>query len=68
MKINDLVHGLGKLPIYVAFTSYRVFSLFFTDEILHKLVEYINEYAAEYASKEDKLFARKWYFISLPDL
>ena len=68
MKITDLVHGLGKLPSHVASTPYRVFSLFFTDEILHKLAEYTNEYAAEYASKEDKPFARKWYPTSSQEL
>ena len=68
MKINDLIHELDKLPIYVASTLYRVFSLFFIDKILHKLAEYTNEYATEYASKEDKLFARKWYPTSLQEL
>ena len=68
MKINNLVHGLGKLPTHVASTPYRVFSLFFTDEILHKLAEYTNEYAAKHASKEDKPFARKWYPTSLQEL
>ena len=59
MKINNLIHGLSKLFIYVIFTLYRVFNLFFTDEILHKLVEYINKYATKYASKKNKFFARK---------
>ena len=68
MKINDLIHELSKLFIHVIFTSYRVFSLFFTDEILHKLVEYINEYATKYVSKKNKLFARKWYFTLLQKL
>ena len=38
MKIKDLIYGLSKLPTHVAFILYRIFSLFFTDEILHKLV------------------------------
>ena len=68
MKIHDLVHGRGKLPINVAFPSYRVFSLFFNDTILQRIAENINEYAAEHASKEDKLFARKWYSTSKEEL
>ena len=68
MKINNLVHGLGKLPILVASTPYRVFCLFFSDEILHKITEYTNEYAAEHASNEDKPFARKWYPTSIQEL
>ena len=67
-KSTILIHGVGKLSTDVASTPYRVFSLFFTDEILHKLVEYTNEYAAEYASKEDKPFARKWHSTSLQQL
>ena len=66
MKISDLTHGLGKLPTHVASTPYRVFSLFFTDEILHKLAEYTNEYAAKHASNEP--FARPWYPTSLQEL
>ena len=58
MKINDLIHGLDKLSIDVTSTPYRVFSLFFIDEILHKLTEYTNEYATKHASKENKPFAR----------
>ena len=58
MKINDLIHELSKLSIDVTSTSYRVFNLFFIDEILHKLIKYINEYATKHASKEDKPFAR----------
>ena len=68
MKINNLVHELNKLPIHVAFTPYRVFNLFFTDDILHKMTEYTNEYAAEHAFIEDKPFARKCYSTSLQEL
>ena len=67
MKITDLVHGLGKLPTHVASTPYRVFSLFFTDEILHKLAQYTNEYA-EHASEESGSSERKWYPTSLQEL
>ena len=68
MKIHDLVHERDKLFINVIFTSYRVFSLFFNDTILQRIVENINEYAAKHASKKDKSFARKWYFISKEEL
>ena len=37
MKINDLIYELSKLLIYVIFTLYKVFNLFFIDEILHKI-------------------------------
>ena len=50
MKINNLVHDFGKLSIHMASTLYKVFSLFFIDEISHKLAEYINEYAAKHAT------------------
>ena len=59
IKIHDLVYERGKLPVNVASTSYRVFGLFFSNVILQRIVEYINEYAAKYASKANKLFARK---------
>ena len=68
MKISHLIHGLGKLPIHVASTPYNVFSLFFSDEILQKLVDYTNEYAMEHSSNEDKPYARKWYSTSLHEL
>ena len=68
MKIHDLVHGRGQLPIDVASTPYRVFGLFFNDAILQKITEYTNEYAAEHASKEDRPFARKWYSTSKEEL
>ena len=59
MKINNLVYELSKLFIYVVFTLYKVFNLFFIDEILHKLIEYINEYATKHVTKKNKLFVRK---------
>ena len=68
MKIHDLDHGRGKLPVNVASTPYRVFGLFFSDVILQRIAEYTNEYAAEYASKADKPFARKWYSTSKEEL
>ena len=68
MKIHNLIHEQGKLSIDVVFTSYRIFSLFFNDAILQKITEHINEYAAEHASKKNRSFARKWYFISKEEL
>ena len=59
IKINNLIHELSKLFIYVIFTLYKIFNLFFIDEILYKLIKYINEYATKYASKKNKFFARK---------
>ena len=64
MKINNLTHELNKLLIYVIFTLYKVFNLFFIDEILHKIAIYINEYATKHALKKNKFFARKWHFTS----
>ena len=64
MKIHDLIHERDKLLVNVAFTSYRIFDLFFSNVILQRIAEYINEYTTEYVSKTNKPFARKWYFIS----
>ena len=59
IKINNLIYELNKLFIYVISILYKVFNLFFIDEMLHKLIEYINKYATKYVSKKNKLFARK---------
>ena len=59
MKISDLIHEINQLFIHVIFTSYKVFNLFFIDKILHKMIEYINEYATKHVSKKNKFFARK---------
>ena len=68
MKIANLEYGLGKLPQHVASTSYNVFSLFFSDDILQRIVEYTNEYAEEHCSSIDKPHARKWYSTTLKEL
>ena len=59
MKINNLIYKLNKLFIYVIFTLYKVFNLFFIDEILYKITIYINEYTIKYVSKKNKFFTRK---------
>ena len=59
MKINNITHELDKLPSYVVGTPYNVFSLFFNDDILQKIVDYINEYAKKHSSNDDKPHARK---------
>ena len=59
MKINDLIHEINQLFIYVIFTLYKIFNLFFIDEILHKIIEYINEYATKHVSKKNKSFVYK---------
>ena len=66
MKISNLEHGLGKLPVHVACTPYAVFSLFFSDVILQKIVDYTNEYAEKHCS--DKPHARKWFPTTLKEL
>ena len=68
MKINNLKHELNKLSVYVACTSYNVFNLFFNNEILQKIVEYINEYAKKHYSQNEKSYARKWFLITLKEL
>ena len=59
IKINNLIYKLNKLFIYVIFTLYKIFNLFFIDEILYKLIKYINKYTTKYALKKNKFFARK---------
>ena len=59
IKIINLIHELDQLFIYVIFTSYNVFNLFFNDDILYKFTKYINEYATKYVSKKNKSFVRK---------
>ena len=68
MKINDITHGLGKLPSHVAGTPYNVFSLFFNYDILQKIVDYTNEYAEERPSNDDKHHARRWFSTTLKEL
>ena len=68
MKITQMTHGLGKLPSHMASTPYSVFSLFFSDDLLQKIVEHTNEYAENHCTNTNKPHARKWYSTSLKEL
>ena len=66
---NGLQHGLGKLPQHVSRTPYDIFSLFFTKEILQKLVDYTNEYEnSTEVNIEDKPHARLWFPTTVKEL
>ena len=58
---NGLQYGLGKLPSNISCRSYNIFSLFFTVDILQKLADYTNSYAAEwYSTHPKRAHDRKW--------
>ena len=66
---NDLQHGLDKLPQCVRRTPYDIFSLFFTEDMLQKLVNYTNEYGAGHIiDKNIKPYARIWFPITVKEL
>ena len=66
---NGLLHDLGKLFQHVSRTSYDVFSLFFIEEILQKLINYINEYgSSSEIDIEDKSYARTWFSTIVKEL
>ena len=66
---NGLLHGLDKLPQHVSRTSYDIFSLFFIEEILQKLVNYTNEYGnSSEIDIEDKPYARTWFPTTVKEL
>ena len=66
---NGLQHGLGKLPQHIPRTPYDIFSLFFTEEILQKLINYINQYAESLDTDHiDKSYARTWFPIIVKEL
>jgi Transposase IS4 len=54
-------HGSPNLPSNVkTHDPFELFSLFFTDEIMDKLVEWINKHAELYLLDEDAEQARAW--------
>ena len=60
LKIREeLKYRVDKLLENIFYQSYNIFKLFFNDDILFKLVNYINKYVAQYMFDVDKLFARK---------
>ena len=44
---NDLQYELSKLPAEISCQSYSIFRLFFIDDILQKLINYINKYVVD---------------------
>ena len=66
---NDLQHELDKLFQHISRTLYDIFSLFFTKEILQKLINYINQYVDDFDIDHiDKSYARTWFFIIVKKL
>ena len=66
---NGLQHELDKLPQRIPRTPYDIFSLFFTEEILQKLINYINQYAESLDTDHiDKSYARTWFSTTVKEL
>ena len=66
---NPLFHGHSQLPEHIKLDDvYSIFCLFFSDEILFNICQNTNQYAEFYPSKDDKLYARKWYPTTVSEL
>ena len=63
---NGRQYGLGKLPINVFCNPYSLFTLFFTEEVMTKLMKHTNEYAAEL--KNEAPHARLWFSTTVKEL
>jgi len=62
-------HGSPNLPSNVdTHDPFELFSLFFTDEIMDKLVEWTNEYVELYPPDEEKEHLRVWQPICKQEL
>ena len=66
---NPLLHGHSQIPEHIKLDDvYSIFCLFFSDEILFNICQNTNQYAEFYPSKDDKLYARKWYPTTVSEL
>ena len=65
---NGRQYGLGKLPINVSCNPYSLFTLFFTDEVMTKLMNHMNEFAAEHGVKNEAPHARPWFSTTVKEL
>ena len=62
-------HGSPNLPPNInTHDPFKLFSLFFTDEIMDKLIEQINKYAELYLSDKDNEHPRLWQLIYKQEL
>ena len=68
---NGRQYGLGKLPSNYSCDAYSIFGLFFTDEVLERLVKHTNDYAARHEAEIQENrppHARPWFSTTVKEL
>ena len=66
---NSLLHGQSRLPEHILpYDVYKIFSLFFNNDVLSTIRDNTNKYAECHPSEDDKPFIRKWAKITVPEL